>query len=48
MSAYAVAIALAAVVMTFATAAFHRARARHTLRQGSLHRQQRLLGWWRR
>ncbi|WP_447724032.1 hypothetical protein [Sphingomonas koreensis] len=48
MIAYAVVIALAAVTMTFAMAALHRARARRTLRHDSAHRRQRLLGWWRR
>jgi len=48
MIAYAVVIAFAAVIMTFATNALHRARARRTLRHDARHRRQRLLGWWRR
>lgn len=48
MIAYAVAIAFAAIAMTFATTALHRTRARRTLRQDPVNRRQRMLGWWQR
>ncbi|WP_343518231.1 hypothetical protein [Sphingomonas sp.] len=46
--AYAIVIALIAIIMTFGMTAFHRARDRRRAHLNSTGRRQRLLGWWRR
>ena len=48
MTVYTVGIAFAAVAMTFAMAARHRARTRRSIRFDAANRKARLLGWWRR